>query len=582
VLNNWRRHREDQANGRTISASLDPYSSGIAFDGWAGAPQFAVPEYYVPLPVSPPRTVLLRSDWVPQQLVALTRHVSARLAASNGAANSAILESMGRRSARVYETCVLRALIRNTIVVVVLGASATSHAQLASPYLYLNRCQGTCVVYGSTINDGRAMKSTLPCTGGGTCAGGSCTCPGSNLGSFTIEEFRDTNGNTGALADPEWNAIMACVRKVYSPYKIMVTDQVPPGGQSHNQGIVAGRAINIGYTGVGGIAPAHTCGPRDNVISFTFANQYTGTAAERVRDICATALQETAHAYGMDHVYQRSDGQPACSDPMTYLPPCGQQFFRNDDTKCGEYSVRPCTCADAQNAHRRLINIFGAGTPLTTPPALSVVQPVQDATIFDGFNVTTVASAERGIARIDLWLNNYLWTSVKGVPFASSGQPEASYTLPIPDGVPDGIIDLVVKAYDDIEVETASETITVTKGAPCTSASACAKGQVCEDGRCFWEQPVGDIGDRCEYTQYCMSGLCLESSDGDFCSRDCVVGVSDSCPEGTYCEGPTGLVGYCLPNADGGCCSVGGDRRAECLLSLGIFGLLVRRRRRGR
>ena len=60
---------------------------------------------------------------------------------------------------------------------------------------------------------------------------------------FTIEEFRDSNGNTGTAADAEWNAILACVRKVYSPYNMIVTDQPPPGGQSHNQGIVAGRAI---------------------------------------------------------------------------------------------------------------------------------------------------------------------------------------------------------------------------------------------------------------------------------------------------------------------------------------------------
>jgi len=474
----------------------------------------------------------------------------------------------------------VRAVVRVSILVLVLASPTTSHAQLASPYLYLNRCAGNCTVYGATINDGRTMKSTLPCSGGGSCAGGSCTCPGTNLGTYTIEEFRDSNGNTGALADPEWNAIMDCVRKVYSPYKITVTDQLPPGGQSHNQGIVGGRASNIGYSGVGGIAPAHTCDPRDNVISFTFANQYAATGAQRVIDICSTVAQETAHAYGMDHVYQRSDGQPACWDPMTYLPPCGQQFFRNDDTKCGEFSVRPCDCADAQNAHRRLTAIFGKGTPLTTPPTLTVAQPAQDATIGDGFSVIAIAAAERGIARIDLWLNGYKWTSVKGVPFGGAGQPEATYTLTIPDGVPDSILDIVVKAYDDIEVETASETITVTKGAPCTTATTCAKGQVCEDGRCFWEEAVGDIGDACEFTQYCMSGLCLETDGGGYCSRDCVVGVGDSCPAGTYCEGPPGLVGYCLPNADAGCCSVGGDRRAECLLSLAVLGLLARRRRR--
>ena len=61
VLNNWRRHREDFANGRMLAAKLDEYSSAISFDGWTT--RFAVPAGYKPLPVSPPQTALLRSRW---------------------------------------------------------------------------------------------------------------------------------------------------------------------------------------------------------------------------------------------------------------------------------------------------------------------------------------------------------------------------------------------------------------------------------------------------------------------------------------------------------------------------------------
>jgi REP element-mobilizing transposase RayT len=63
VLNNWRRHREDVVNATTMRASVDPYSSGIGFDGWIGAPQFVPPAGYEPLPVKRPGTSLLRSDW---------------------------------------------------------------------------------------------------------------------------------------------------------------------------------------------------------------------------------------------------------------------------------------------------------------------------------------------------------------------------------------------------------------------------------------------------------------------------------------------------------------------------------------
>ena len=66
--------------------------------------------------------------------------------------------------------------------------------------------------------------------------------------------------------------------------------------------------------------------------------------------------------------------------------------------------------------------------------------------------------------------------------------PTPSYTLTAPTNVPDGVIDIVAKAYDDLESETDSATVTVTKGAPCADASTCATGQKCEAGKCFWDR----------------------------------------------------------------------------------------------
>lgn len=48
---------------RAIQATIDPYSSGINFDGWTGGVRFAIPANYTPLPVSPAQTSLLRSEW---------------------------------------------------------------------------------------------------------------------------------------------------------------------------------------------------------------------------------------------------------------------------------------------------------------------------------------------------------------------------------------------------------------------------------------------------------------------------------------------------------------------------------------
>jgi REP element-mobilizing transposase RayT len=63
VLNNWRRHRKDCG----VAYSVDPYSSGVSFDGWkeTGGTDFlkAIPANYEPLTVSRPQTWLLSVGW---------------------------------------------------------------------------------------------------------------------------------------------------------------------------------------------------------------------------------------------------------------------------------------------------------------------------------------------------------------------------------------------------------------------------------------------------------------------------------------------------------------------------------------
>ena len=63
VLNNWRKHRQDLLSERACEAALDPYSSGISFTGWKGAPRHRAPPTYTPLPVSVARTDLLGHTW---------------------------------------------------------------------------------------------------------------------------------------------------------------------------------------------------------------------------------------------------------------------------------------------------------------------------------------------------------------------------------------------------------------------------------------------------------------------------------------------------------------------------------------
>ena len=80
VLNNWRKHREDVAGAAQRRARVDPYSSGLAFPGWAereGVP-FAWPRGYEPLPVSYPTTWLLTDGWKRWGPVALAENPGPR------------------------------------------------------------------------------------------------------------------------------------------------------------------------------------------------------------------------------------------------------------------------------------------------------------------------------------------------------------------------------------------------------------------------------------------------------------------------------------------------------------------------
>ncbi|HUQ08192.1 MAG TPA: transposase [Kofleriaceae bacterium] len=64
VMNNWRRHREDSTGAAQRRAHIDPYSSGVLFDGWLEFEGRArVPDGYEPLPVRRARSWLLTVGW---------------------------------------------------------------------------------------------------------------------------------------------------------------------------------------------------------------------------------------------------------------------------------------------------------------------------------------------------------------------------------------------------------------------------------------------------------------------------------------------------------------------------------------
>jgi hypothetical protein len=491
-------------------------------------------------------------------------------------------------------------------------------ASTISPFIYLNRCTGGCNVLGSSsVNDARQQTSTIPQGHANNQyaigefansfnqkgANGTCIKPDgtADTSTCTADASCVTALGTGAYcdsADYEWNLLVTCMKEVYSPYQVTLQDTVPSGGVSYTESIIAGVPQDIGLTnGFLGIAPlAGDCSAQDNVISFSFANAHGGLGLDRVYNMCWTAAQETAHAFGLDHEFQfvgayPSNANSACMDPMTYRTDCGgQKFFRDASAFCGENAKRDCHCGGTQNSHQKILGVFGPGTPITKPPTMMITVPTDMAMVGNGAAVQSSGGAQRGIEKLELSLNGYVWTSVAGAAFQTSGQPYgAQLPLIFPNNVPDSIIDIVVKAYDDLNIEGDSQMITVTKGAPCTADTMCssvAKGQICSNGRCMWNPPTGQLGATCTYDQFCVTNQCVNTSNGGVCTQSCPLNTSGQvCPAGFDCTmGSDPTNGFCLKSSKGGCCSAGGDNDAVAhfALTCGVLGLVMRRRRRVR
>lgn len=438
-----------------------------------------------------------------------------------------------------------------------------------SPHLYLNRCRGGCAIFGSATNDARAHKTSIP-----------------PIGEYRVGEFATASGQIGASADADWAAVVQCVKEVYSPFAIAVSD-ARPEGVAYNEAVIAGQPGDIArpFDNLGVAPIAVDCSPQTNVLSFTFANHHAGSGTSRIRDICWTAAQESAHAYGLDHQFAFTDGTSACRDVMTYRDDCGgQHFFRDQRAQCGESSARACRCGGTQNSHRSLLAVFGAGTPITSPPVVDIISPT-GGNVDSGAVVHASAGAQRGVAKVELFLNGSRWNVVPGAPFGLAGQGDpvdhrSDYALPVPSEIPDGTIDLVVVASDDLGIATSSVPVTVTKGAPCTSASQCAPEQKCNDGRCYWDPPTADLGDQCSYAQACKSWDCAETGDGMRCVTDCQPDEPASCPDGFTCSDLGSGKGMCLSLDGGGCCSaapLSGSPVVFAILSLVVLVAVMRR-----
>lgn len=392
---------------------------------------------------------------------------------------------------------------------------------------------------------------------------------GANWEDATSNQSTIVNGTDNVPPFPYsqavWDDVMDCMREIYAPFNITVTD-VDPGNVTHFESVVTSDPSVIGQPNyVGGVAP-FACGIIDNAIVWTFASVWGPSA----RDICETAAQETAHAFGLDHEYY-------CPDPMTYLYGCGNKLFRDYDAPCGEDGPRSCTCggASTQNSYQEILAMFGGQA--AEPPSVSITSPPDNSSVTAGFVINVDATDDIGVERVDFYVNGDFIGSDTSAPFSEEA----------PANLAEGSLDIEVRAFDGNGLSD-SASVGVTLTGPCDKNEDCGESwQVCISGSCVAGPGVDDgLGDVCETDADCLGGQCARAGEDRYCVEECDL-ANDMCPDGYSCL-EAGSSGVCWPNRDpgggatGSCSASTGSAGAQFglgALFLGLFFLFRARRR---
>ncbi len=381
----------------------------------------------------------------------------------------------------------------------------SSYGSHTSKTIYLNRCVGGCVISPGP-NNSRANTSRIV-----------------NSTSF-ITEF--------SHGDETWEELVLCLREVYEPFDIIITD-VDPGQASHFEAIVAGVDDDINYPGVDGLAPGG-CGITNNAITFSFANQMN-----TVDRMCWTVAQETAHAFGLDHELN-------CADPMTYLTNCSPaKTFQNESANCGEDVARSCNCtaSSTQNSYSILRSHFGAG-PLS-PPDVEIVRPDNGSEVRSNFPIEVDATDNIRVASVEFAINGQVVNTLTSPP----------YVINAPDGLTGGVT-VQVRATDNLGTSSEVVSYDVTINNP---------------------DPLAEFGTSCQANEECDSNLCAISENGGFCTTICDLAAdTDTCPDDSTCTeaGTSAVCWVSGKTSTGGCQSGGSSSALGGLFLLGLLGVL--------
>jgi len=429
---------------------------------------------------------------------------------------------------------------------------AIARSQVNSHIIYLNRCpvSGCAVVEGTTSSVSDPVRSSL---GHGV------------LSAFT-------------QGDKVWGTVVDCMKEVYAPFNVQITE-VDPGAEPHFEIIFGGKPQELGMeSGLGGVSP-FSCMPYiPNSVVFVF-DVWDNNAEE----ICATAAQEIAHSFAIDHGTEPSD-------PMTYFSYAGRRHYKNAQVQCGSdcdaqhrsplgatctgptFQNHECACgngAQTQNDVQIIHALFGDVAP--SPPAVRITAPRPGDTVTAGFPVSTEITDDTSVVSAELRVDGELIQSATGNPRGFTG----------PLQLTDGTHTIEVTGYDDLGTPGRAR-VQVVVGPGCEAPADCPlETDTCVGGRCVAGTGViGGLGETCSAALDCVSWLCANDDGRRYCVEPCQPG---QCPASFGCRDDGAGGGICWPGFDdgsGGCATNGnGQPLGPILLGLTLGGLVLRRRR---
>lgn len=456
-----------------------------------------------------------------------------------------------------------------------LHVPAQGMAPLATPaadthIIFMNKCPAGCVV-ASGNTDNRTDKS--------------------DIGHGTLSAF---NGSAS-----EWSMVMSCMQNTFSRFNVTISD-VDPGTAPHLEVMVAGLGAQIGEpSGVLGVAD-FPCDPSQttscptyipNALVFAFANDNyyatRGSALNNANEICATAAQEIAHTWALDHVVDASDPLTyndytvggvinirQYKDNQTCGSDCqgGQSPFGLACSGSGGQATHRCALGATQNEVSLITSLFGGGAPDTTAPTVTITSPANNASVMPGFAISATGMDNGGLGQLEAKLDGN----------SLGADSSAPYKWTAPSTLTQGSHHLVVTATD-LSGNTGMAAIDVIYGAGCTTNADCAdQTQICDHGACVaGPNSAGGLGSPCTANTDCASGSCGNDGAGNqYCVSSCDPTAS-TCPGGFQCLDTGGGAGVCWPGetAGTGGCNTSGSGGGGFLL-FGLGALIVSRRKR--